>query len=123
MKKKNENFIKKLKLAMLEAGLNQVALAQKLGLRSASVSKWLVGDNNPKISTLEKIAKVTGKPVNYFFDNSAEVNGNHNILHSSVGDAGKTDLEKDIELIKKELEVHRYKLENLELRIEKIQKK
>ena len=123
MKKKNENFIKKLKLAMLEAGLNQVALAQKLGLRSASVSKWLVGDNNPKISTLEKIAKVTGKPVNYFFDNSAEVNGNHNILHSSVGDAGKTDLEKDIELIKKELELHRYKLENLELRIEKIQKK
>lgn len=123
MKKKNENFIKKLKLAMLEAGLNQVALAQKLGLRSASVSKWLVGDNNPKISTLEKIAKVTGKPVNYFFDNSAEVNGNHNILHSSVGDAGKTDLEKDIELIKKELEVHRYKLENLELKIEQIKKK
>ena len=120
MKKKNENFIKKLKLAMLEAGLNQVALAQKLGLRSASVSKWLVGDNNPKISTLEKIAKATGKPVNYFFDNSADVSGNHNIVQSSVG---KTTLEKDIELIKKELEVQRYKLENLELKIEQIRKK
>lgn len=117
---KNNKFIEKLKIAMLQSGLNQVSLAKKLGIQAGSVSKWMTGENNPKISTLEKIAKATGKPVNYFFDNSADVSGDHNIVQSSVG---KTTLEKDIELIKKELEVQRYKLENLELKIEQIKKK
>ena len=117
MNKKNENFIKKLKFAMLENGLNQVSLAKKLGLRSASVSKCFLGENNPKISTLEKIAKVTNKPVNYFFDNSTEVNGSRNNVFCSGGESREKDLEKEIQLIKKELEVHRYRIENLELRI------
>lgn len=122
-KKQTDQLIKKIKIAMLEAGLNQVALAKKMGISSTSVSQWLLGKTRPKYSTLETVGKITGKPVNYFFDNSTDVNGNHNIVRSHVMEEQKTDLEKEILLIKKELEVHRYKLENLELKIEKIQEK
>lgn len=120
---KNNKFIEKLKIAMLQSGLNQVSLAKKLGIQAGSVSKWMTGENNPKISTLEKIAKATGKPVNYFFDNSTSINGDQNIAHSSVGKNQKYDWEREIQLLKKELEVQRYKLENLELKIEQIRKK
>lgn len=122
-RKKNKKFIEKLKIALLQSGLNQVSLAKKLGIQAGSVSKWMTGENNPKISTLEKIAAATGKSVNYFFDNSTDVTGDHNVVQSSVEKADKIHLEKELELIKKELEVQRYKLENLELKIEKIQKK
>nr|DAG77163.1 MAG TPA: Repressor protein CI [Caudoviricetes sp.] len=122
-RKKNKKFIEKLKIALLQSGLNQVSLAKKLGIQAGSVSKWMTGENNPKISTLEKIAAATGKSVNYFFDNSTELSGNHNIVSGSVGSNKNFNFEKELELIKKELEAHRYKLENLELKIEKIQKK
>jgi len=44
--KKEKDFIKKLKLAMLESGFNQVSLAKKIGIKSNSVSQWLTGKNN-----------------------------------------------------------------------------
>ena len=119
----NEAFVKKLKIALLESHLNTVSLAKKLGIQPGSVSKWMTGENNPKLSTLKKIAKITEKPINYFFDNSTEVKGNQNIVQSKNISVGKMDYEKEILLIKKELEVQRYKLENLELKLEKNNKK
>ena len=121
--KETDRLIKKIKLAMLDAGLNQVALAKKLGISSTSVSQWLSGKTKPKYSTLEALGKITDKPINYFFDNSADVNGDHNIVQSSVGESQNHDLQKEIQILKKELEVQRYKLENLELKIEQIKKK
>ncbi|MBR3603078.1 MAG: helix-turn-helix transcriptional regulator [Elusimicrobiaceae bacterium] len=120
---KNEEFIKKLKIALLESHLNSVSLAKKLGIQPGSVSKWMTGENNPKLSTLKKIAKTTGKPINYFFDNFTEVKGNKNIVQSKNVSTDKMDYEKEILLIKKELEIQRYKLENLQLKLEKNKKK
>lgn len=119
---KNEEkiLIKKLKLAMLESGLNQTQLAKKLGISSTSISQWLLGKTKPKYSTLEAVGKITGKPINYFFDNSTAVNGNNNV----VGEQNtiNPNLKEEIALIKKELEVHRYQIENIVLKLEKIQK-
>lgn len=122
-KRSKEDLAQKIKIYMLKKGISQRDLSKRLKVTPQTVSKLLTGNTHFRTDTLNKIAAALGTSANYFFDNSAEVNGNHNILHSSVGDAGKTDLEKDIELIKKELEVHRYKLENLELKIEQIKKK
>lgn len=123
--KKEKDFIKKLKLAMLESGFNQVSLAKKIGIKSNSVSQWLTGKNNPKLSTLEKVAKATGKPVNYFFDNSPVGDGN-NIVHgnhNSVEAKETATLEKEIELLKAKQEVQRLAIANLMLRLEKLEHK
>ena len=123
--KKEKDFIKKLKLGMLESGFNQVSLAKKIGIKSNSVSQWLTGKNNPKLSTLEKVAKATGKPVNYFFDNSPVGDGN-NIVHgnhNSVEAKETATLEKEIELLKAKQEVQRLAIANLMLRLEKLEHK
>ena len=123
--KKEKDFIKKLKLAMLESGFNQVSLAKKIGIKSNSVSQWLTGKNNPKLSTLEKVAKATGKPVNYFFDNSSVGDGN-NIIHGSHNNVETKEtaaLEKEIELLKAKQEVQRLAIANLMLRLEKLERK
>lgn len=123
--KKEKDFIKKLKLAMLESGFNQVSLAKKIGIKSNSVSQWLTGKNNPKLSTLEKVAQATGKPVNYFFDNSPVGDGN-NIVHgnhNSVEAKETATLEKEIELLKAKQEVQRLAIANLMLRLEKLEHK
>lgn len=120
---KDKEFIKKLKQAMLESGLNQVSLAKHLGIKSGSVSKWIRGENNPKLSTLEDIAEVTGKPINYFFsDDSTTQNivGNHNTQHANKSEI---ELKKEIELLKSRQEVQALTIENLKLRLERLEGK
>ena len=110
---------------MLESGFNQVSLAKKIGIKSNSVSQWLTGKNNPKLSTLEKVAQATGKPVNYFFDNSPVGDGN-NIVHgnhNSVKAKETATLEKEIELLKAKQEVQHLAIANLMLRLEKLEHK
>lgn len=119
-RKKDEQFVKKLKLAMLESGFNQVTLAKKLGILPGSISKWMTGENNPKISTLEKLAKATGKPVNYFFDNSTDVKGNGNIVGKNITVAA--DVKKDIALIMARMATLESKIENLELKYNLLKK-
>lgn len=118
--KKDEMFIKKLKLAMLESGFNQVSLAKKLGIKSASVSQWLTGKNNPKISTLEKLAKATGKPVNYFFDSSTQVSGNSNVVGKNINISA--DVKKDIALLMAKMAAVESKIETLELKYNLLKK-
>lgn len=123
--KKEKKFIKKLKLAMLESGLTQTDLAKKIGITQSSITKWIDGTNNPKISTLEKVAKATGKSVNYFFDNSPVGDGN-NIVHGSHNQTACKDtvsLEKEIELLKAKQEAQHLAIANLALRLEKLEHK
>ena len=123
--KKEKDFIKKLKLAMLESGLTQTDLAKKIGITQSSINKWIDGTNNPKISTLKKVAKATGKPVNYFFDNSPVGDGN-NIVHGNHNNVEAKEtatLEKEIELLKAKQEVQRLAIANLMLRLEKLEHK
>nr|QGT50625.1 hypothetical protein Elusimicrob1349_0950 [uncultured Elusimicrobia bacterium] len=121
--KEEKIFIKKLKLAMLESGFSQTSLAKKLGLSSTSVSKWITGENTPKISTLHAVAKAVGKPVNYFFsDDSTTQNivGSHNNQNASKSNA---DLAKEFELLKAKQEVQALTIENLKLRLERLERK
>lgn len=117
-RKSEEEVIKKIKIAMAEMGLNQTSLAKKLGVKPNTVSQWLTGTNAPKTDTIKKIAKATGKPINYFF---AEVSGNGN----AVGHGAKvnyTTAEKDIALIMAKIATLESKIENLELKYNLLKK-
>ncbi|MCI5820359.1 MAG: helix-turn-helix domain-containing protein [Elusimicrobia bacterium] len=119
-KKENENVIKQIKIAMAEMGLNQTSLAKKVGVKPNTVSQWLTGTNSPKMDTLKKVAKATGKPVNYFFDNSTDVKGNQNIVGKNI--TVSPDVEKDIALMRVKIEALESKIENLELKYNLLKK-
>ena len=59
---------KKIKLARIEADLNQTQLANKIGAKQKSISRYETGASLPSIETLVKIAKVLKKPASYFLD-------------------------------------------------------
>ena len=61
-------FGKKMKLARVEHDLNQTQLAEKIGAKQKSISRYETGASLPSIVTLMKIAKVLKKPVSYFLD-------------------------------------------------------
>ena len=129
MAKKETEISKRIKRAMQDIGMTQAELAHKLGIKQQSqISKWVKGYLNPKLSTIERIAAATGKPLNYFFDASQQVKGNQNILgnDNKASNSGDIDFlhkeisflkkenelrEKEMELIKKDIEILKLKLE------------
>ena len=113
-------MIKQIKIAMAEMGLNQTSLAKKVGVKPNTVSQWLTGTNSPKMDTLKKVAKATGKPVNYFFDNSTDVKGNQNIVGKNI--TVSPDVEKDIALMRVKIEALESKIENFELKYNLLKK-
>lgn len=59
---------KKIKLARVELDLNQTALAEKIGAKQKSISRYENGLSMPSVETLVKIAKALKKPVAYFIE-------------------------------------------------------
>jgi len=59
---------KKIKVARVELDLNQSQLAEKIGAKQKSISRYENGLSVPTIETLVKIAKVLKKPAGYFID-------------------------------------------------------
>lgn len=103
---------KKIRAAMLDSGLNQTQLAKKLGISRQSLSEWLSTSANPKIEYIRKIAKITGKPVNYFFDNSPIVTGDNNNVNSKIPS------DKDIIIMQQEIALMKKDIENINLRMQ-----
>jgi len=59
---------KKIKLARIELDLNQTDLADKIGAKQKSISRYETGLSMPSIETLMKISKVLKKPASYFLE-------------------------------------------------------
>lgn len=59
---------KKIKIARVEMDLNQTQLANKIGAKQKSISRYETGLSMPSIETLIKIAKVLKKPPGYFLE-------------------------------------------------------
>lgn len=96
---KQENKIKKkIKLARIEANLTQTELAKKVKSSQQSVVAWEKGSFIPSLENIKKIAKATGRNLNYFFDNS--ISGNQNISGNN-----NTQNINDIELLKKDIAI------------------
>lgn len=119
-KKETDNIIKKIKIAMIESGFNQVSLAKKMGKTHSAINKMLNGGSTITMENLEKIATLTKRPINYFFDNSTDVKGNQNIVGKNI--TVSSDVEKDIALMRVKIEALESKIENLELKYNLLKK-
>lgn len=60
--------LKKIRGAMVEKGLTQEELANKVGISSVYLSQILNSKANMKVDLLTKISIVVEKPISYFFD-------------------------------------------------------
>lgn len=119
-KKETDNIIKKIKIAMIESGFNQVSLAKKMGKTHSAINKMLNGGSTITMENLEKIATLTKRPINYFFDNSTDVKGNQNIVGKNI--TVSPEVEKDIALMRVKIEALESKIENLELKYNLLKK-
>ena len=59
---------KKIKIARIELDMNQTDLANKIGAKQKSISRYENGISMPSLETLVKIAKVLKKSAGYFLD-------------------------------------------------------
>lgn len=113
----------KIRQAIKEAGLTQKGLADLLGIKDPTVNTWVTGKRNPTVTTIKKIAKATGKPLNYFFDNSNHIFGSNNMVggeNNNINSPEFTILSKDVELLKKENELRCKDVELLKKEVENI---
>jgi transcriptional regulator with XRE-family HTH domain len=116
--KRNE-IGKKIREMIEAADLTQSQLAQKLGIKQQGISKLISKNSNPSYNTLKKISDVLGKPLHYFFDNSANAGRDINInnsLNKNKEVEGNKFLKKDMELLKKDLEIMKEKLISQDLK-------
>lgn len=61
---------KNIKMARVEADLNQTELAHRIGVKQKSISRYETGASLPTIKTLMKISKVLAKKSGFFLDGS-----------------------------------------------------
>ena len=59
---------KKIKIARIELDMNQTDLADKIGAKQKSISRYETGLAMPSIETLMKISKALKKPAAYFLE-------------------------------------------------------
>lgn len=59
---------KKIKIARIELDMNQTDLADKIGAKQKSISRYETGLSMPSIATLVKIAKGLKKSTSYFLE-------------------------------------------------------
>lgn len=107
MNKKTNPFKEKIKIEMLKNGYTQTKMADMLGISNQAFSAWLNG-GSPKLETVSKIAKLLGRPANYFFENSGNIAGRDNNVNTS--ETRISLVEKDVEILKKEIEILKLKI-------------
>lgn len=105
---------------MIESGFNQVSLAKKMGKTHSAINKMLNGSSTITMANLEKIAALTKRPVNYFFDNSTDIKGNGNIVGKNI--TVSHDVEKDIKLLSTQVELLSAKIKIIEAEIKTLKK-
>lgn len=57
MKDKKNPLSKKIKIAMLDSGLNQTQLAKEIGISRQSLSEWLSSCENHKLENIKKLRR------------------------------------------------------------------
>ncbi len=110
-----QEMVNRIKIYMLKNHITQKELAKKLKIKAAAVSKFLDEKSNMRASTINKISKALGVPVNYFFASSdTNIIGDNNF--STVGNIEIEMLKKEISLLKKDMLIVQMELEKLKHR-------
>lgn len=63
----NESVRNRIEMQLRLNKMSQKDLAEKLGVTDVTVSRWLSGERDPSIETLNRIAEALGTTTSYFF--------------------------------------------------------
>ena len=63
----NESVRNRIEMQLRLKKMNQKDLAEKLGVTEVTVSRWLSGERDPSIETLNRIAEALDTTTSYFF--------------------------------------------------------
>lgn len=63
----NESIRSRIEMQLKRKGMTQKDLATRLNVTEVTVSRWLSGERDPSIETLNKIAEELGTTTSYFF--------------------------------------------------------
>ena len=74
---RNEAFPERLRSLMAKEKISQTALANHLGISSASVSAYVCGKNEPRFRYLVMIAQYLDVSTDYLLGNTTVVKGKH----------------------------------------------
>lgn len=96
----NKPLAIKIKRARKESKMSQRELGDALGVSDKAISSYESGRAVPRLNTLQKLAKITHRPVNYFTSSEAE-----NVDYSVA--SMLANVEKQLMEIKKLLEESR----------------
>ena len=63
----NESVRNRIEMQLRLKKMSQKDLAERLGVTEVTVSRWLNGERDPSIETLNRIAEALGTTTSYFF--------------------------------------------------------
>ena len=67
VQKKQGELIKSVRIQL---GLSGEELGNKLGVSKATISLWETGKTSPRIDKLNELAKLSGKDISYFYEDT-----------------------------------------------------
>ncbi|MBR1911711.1 MAG: helix-turn-helix domain-containing protein [Treponema sp.] len=68
----NISFINKVEEILRIKGMSQKELASRIGVSEVTVSRWLNGERNPSVRTVEKLAEVLETSASYLLSEEKE---------------------------------------------------
>jgi hypothetical protein len=92
----NLNIGERIRKIRIEKGMTQKEIAEKCGINDANIRKYESGRQNPKIDTIEKIAKALDVEVSeLLFEKSEIIEQLKNVLNTNAIEAIKTTHQLD----------------------------
>jgi len=104
------NFKTKLKHKLLDLGITQKQLADKMGVHKQVIANWLSGKRNPKRENVKKLAEILDLPISFFYEEGQKNFENFGI----IGDNNSNNFNSDMKDIKIQLQDHEIRLLKLE---------
>jgi len=132
-----ENIARKIFLARKSADLSQSKFAKLLNVSQNTISQWETNKREPDFRSLYEIAKLTGKPIAWFFENHDDTPTEKQTTPTHDNSAKIKKLEEDIGMMKElcnalldklniqidEAKKQTTALRRIELRLEEVEKK
>jgi transcriptional regulator with XRE-family HTH domain len=99
--------IKTLRTTFRPGGLSQEDLAEKLDVKTNTISRWETGVYRPKLKDLDRLAEFFGVPISSFFSDGQTTNAMYSEPVSALLRAAKDLPEDDIEVLRQFAELKR----------------
>lgn len=80
----NEIFSSNLSQIMKRRGMNQITLAEKLGVSNATISFWMNGQKIPRMDKLNKLADILNIPITVLTDENGFEEYDHELAHGLI---------------------------------------